>query len=379
VDLLGLDHLACGGGERHGQRPQHQDFALRIGRAQALGAVQLVEHAAGDGGARLLEALAAEPVGQAGGGTGEGGDLLADVGVHLGQHLHLGAGRHSGQRGEAAPEVEVGADQVVEAGAGGEDFGKRLGGHLQRQGASRPGRGRLLHDVEQGVDLVAPGAGVADGGGDAAAELVGGVGIAQQALGGRAVLLVLQVGEGALAPVLEQPFDGALREACEHPHHLVHGLAAAVGFGTRSSGPRGAGPTPKPRALDQVGAVQQLEGGGGAAVQPVVEQAADTLARVPGVEVVGGDAERPAVDRRLVLDLRGGAAGHDGGAQVLAGGFVQHLAGDADRRGPARLHELLGGGHRLGALRRRQLQRPAGVRFLPYEELVVDGVGQSGP
>jgi hypothetical protein len=181
-----------------------------------------------------------------------------------------------------------------------------------------------------------------------------------------------EVGEGVLLGVAQHALDGAVDEDVEGADQLVDRHAARLGVrhgdlldGVLHLAVGGF------QLADQVGTMQQFEGGGPMAVQPFFQHLADPLAGVQGVEVLGLDAERlePLLDLGL-LGL-GGAEGQDGDRAELAGVLVEGFLVDPGRGDLAAVHLLVGGGDGLGAVFGGEFEAPARARRAPDEDLEV--------
>ena len=138
----------------------------------------------------------------------------------------------------------------------------------------------------------------------------------------------------------------------------MHGQAARLGLGNgdflhRVLQIRAAGF----QLLGQIGAVQQLEGGGLVAPKPTFEQTRDPLAGVHAIKVLRRHAGRAGVLRRgLGAALFGRALGQDRHRTIIARVRVTRLLGHAHRPIRGRNQELLGELQRVSPVFCGQLQ-----------------------
>ena len=125
--------------------------------------------------------------------------------------------------------------------------------------------------------------------------------------------------------------------------------------------------------LDEIGPVQEFERRRPLSGQPVVQQPADPLTGVTGIEVGRTDTERGVVfGRLLLLGPLGRTLVQDRDGGELAGLLVKDFLAHPDR-GDAALRELLlGGSQRARTILGRHVQGPSGPGLASHEDLVVD-------
>jgi len=172
--------------------------------------------------------------------------------------------------------------------------------------------------------------------------------------------LGIDLGQDPGLGVLQHPVDGRLGQTVERAHDLVHADASRLGLGdghlldgvlqVHAGGVQ---------LLHQFNSVQQLERRGLLARQPALQEPADHLPRVQGVEVLRADAERLDILAHLLrLGLLGRALGEDGDGLELAGLLVESFLGHLHRDRAALGQHLLGGLQGAGAVFRSELQSP---------------------
>ena len=282
-------------------------------------------------------------------------------------------GGQTGHGRQPHAQLQVLAEQALEARRGAEDFGQGLFDGLQGQAPGRTGDRRGVGQVEQAGDLVGPVPGRRDGGRHAGAQQIGALGLAGDPFGGGGEAFLVHVGQAATTGVAQQALDRPAHQGLEGAHDLMHAQPAGLGLGhgdlLNGVLQFDAGGF---QLLDQVGPVQQFEGRRLLAHQPAVQQPADPLTGVDGIEVLRGHAERIVPLRLLLgLDVVRQAEGLDVDAAILVGLEIHRLLGDAGGRHPALGDQLLGHGQGLGAVLRRHLQRPPGGGRLFDENLVM--------
>ena len=203
------------------------------------------------------------------------------------------------------------AEQLHDPGPGAEDLGQRRLEHVEGERAGGGLARRLVGQIEQPVDLAAPAGAGAHRPGDAAAQQILLIGMADQPLGRGGEALGLEVGKAALALVAHHPVDGGLHQLLEVADDVVHGLAARLRLrdGDLLDGVLQLQPG-RLQLFDQVGPMQELERRRAVARQPAFQQPPDPIAGVQGIEVVRADAERlQALTRLLHLAPVGFALG----------------------------------------------------------------------
>jgi hypothetical protein len=161
--------------------------------------------------------------------------------------------------------------------------------------------------------------------------------------------------------VAQQPFDGALHQGVKGADQLVHrgpaGLRLRDGDlldGVLQVGAR------RLELLHEVGPVQQFEGGGVVARQPLIQQTADPLAGVQAVEVLRRDAQGLCVGRSG--DLAGRllrAHAEDRHRLELARILAERLLADLGGGDFAIVMQRLGVLQGAGSILHRHFQRPA--------------------
>jgi hypothetical protein len=137
LDVFQRQELAGGGGQRHGQAAQDDDLALGVARTQAPGTVEFAQDTFAQGGAQVGEAALGQPARQALGGRRQGRHDLGHRRFDADQHVDGAGGGEPRERREIAAEIEILAQQVVEASLGADDLGQRRLDDAERQGAGR--------------------------------------------------------------------------------------------------------------------------------------------------------------------------------------------------------------------------------------------------
>ena len=218
-------------------------------------------------------------------GPWSGGRGVGEAGVGADHDLDRLPRGQPGQGREAAAEVEFRPQQVGQATREPSISRQRLLQHVEGQGPRPPSR-RDLGEVEQPATSRARSVALARSAATAAAQQVLPVGIVTQPDAAAAKVSCRQVGKDVLAAVLQQPLDRALDQLLEVADHLVDRDAAGLGLGNgdllQGVLDLDAGGV---ELLDQVGPVQQLERRDLLRAKPAVQQPADPLAGVDGVEV----------------------------------------------------------------------------------------------
>ncbi len=376
ADVVQRQQPAGRGGQAHGQGAQDLDLAAAVGRAQPPARGQLGEDALAERLAHAIEVRAGEPAAQPLGGAGEGRDQPRDIGVGAADHLDGLGGREPGQGSQMRAEVEVGAQQLAQADARTQDLAQRLLDDLQGQVAGRAGDRRRISEVEQTADLLAPVLRRPDVDGDAGAQVIEALRLVGQTLAGGGEVGGGELGEQALPGVPHHAVDGALDQALESTDDLVDADAGGLRLGdgdllhrVLELDARGL------ELLDQVGPVQELEGRGPLAVQPVLQQPADAVAGMDGVEVGGADAQGRLLHLLdLALRLVGQALGEDGHRAEFAAVGIQSLLGDAHGAEPPAVEQLLRRLERALAILGRGLEVERAAAGAPREHLEMDPI-----